>query len=341
MCDALVEKRHASSMSRFLSSLAWDEDGLMVKYLRKIRFMFSRKWVSVIIDDTLSEKTGKNIEGVQFHKDHTGRGFVFGHQFVTALLRSRDIILPLVPQFYSKKTQSKIQIAHDIILLALNYFHVREVILDSWYVCEQIIDLCRLKKIDLIGAIKSNRKIWIKNNWVKLNKFRKRLTTDDFKNHIIDDETYRVYELITKLNKGGLVKILLVQQWIAKDKKWSRTFFLISTNTNRTLTDIIRTYTTRWSIETFHRDAKQNLGLGDYHMQSKRSITRHLMLVTFAYAILQLWMFWKKLKWTIGEAVRYLQGKNFDDLIITIVDENDPIKRREIAQRYLSKNAQV
>ena len=218
---------------------------------------------------------------------------------------------------------------------------MREVILDSWYVCEQIIDLCRLKKIDLIGAIKSNRNIWIKNKWVKLNKFRKRLATDDFQNHIIDDETYRVYELITKLNKGGLVKILIVQQWITKDKKWSRTFFLISTNTNRTLTDIIRTYTTRWSIETFHKDAKQNLGLGDYHTQSERSITRHLMLVTFAYAILQLWMFWKKLKWTIGEAVRYLQGKNFDDLLITVVEENDPIKRWEIARRYLSKNAQV
>lgn len=107
ICDALVEKRHTSSMSRFLSSLAWDENGLIVKYLRKIRFVFSREWVSVIIDDTLSEKTGKNIDGVQFHKDHAGGGFVFGHQFVTALLRSRDIILPLVPRFYSKKTASK------------------------------------------------------------------------------------------------------------------------------------------------------------------------------------------------------------------------------------------
>ena len=75
ICDALVEKRHTSSMSRFLSSLAWDENGLIVKYLRKIRFVFSREWVSVIIDDTLSEKTGKNIDGVQFHKDHAGGGF--------------------------------------------------------------------------------------------------------------------------------------------------------------------------------------------------------------------------------------------------------------------------
>ena len=49
---------------------------------------------------------------------------------------------------------------------------------------------------------------------------------------------------------------------------------------------IIKTYTERWSIEVFFKDAKQLLGLGQYQNGSYRAAVIHLHLVCFAYALL-------------------------------------------------------
>ena len=150
MSASLIEKKHRSSIARFLSSTAWADADVYRQYLSKVRSLFVRQRVTLIIDDSLSEKTGKHLFGVKFHKDHCGNGYVFGHQLVTALLRTKDLLLPLVPRLYIKKSMSKIQLAKEQILLALQYVKVREVIMDSWYMATEIINLCTSKGIKLV-----------------------------------------------------------------------------------------------------------------------------------------------------------------------------------------------
>jgi len=43
-----------------------------------------------------------------------------------------------------------------------------------------------------------------------------------------------------------------------------------------------------WSIETFYKDSKQNLGLEDYELRKIKGIIRHWYLVFSAYTLLQL-----------------------------------------------------
>src|ERR1700751_5320868 len=75
---------------------------------------------------------------------------------------------------------------------------------------------------------------------------------------------------------------------------------------------IVRVYRHRWTgTETFHRDGKQQLGMGDCQLRDGEGQTRHMYLVMLAYSLLmrQLrqghayeWAFQKLT--TIGEACR-------------------------------------
>ena len=339
---ASVKKQNQSSLNRFLTNAKWDEKKLEDRYTKKIQRVLGREKASLIIDDSLSKKTGKHIAETQYHKDHSGGGYVFGHQFVTALVKVGGKAFPLFPKLYSKKTQSKIGFAKDLIRFADEKLRLKEVIMDSWYMSVELIKECLKRKLDVIGCVKSNRTAYFKKDEKeKLSKYYKSLKKKDFTTFIIDESTYQIHERIVRMKHIGFIKLLMSREWNADEKKWSRPFYLISTNTQKSAVQIIRTYAERWSIETFHRDIKQNLGLEAYQVRGRTGITRHLILTVLAYAVLKFWTCLQNVTWTIGEAIRRIQGITFDDLIITIVEETDLQKRRELAQPFISKNARV
>lgn len=342
--DSSKEEKDQSNLNRFLTEAEWSEDEVQDRYAKKISHQTRRKPTSLIIDDSIAEKTGKHIEEVQYHKSH-GNGFVFGHQVVTALIMCFGLLLPLFPKLYSKKTQSKIELAKQIIEYASSKIRISQVIIDSWYVCNDIIKLCLKKGLTLIGNIKSNRLIQFEENgWIKLSKYYKSISRKrkDFTTLIINDATCKIHSKIVKLKKVGEVKLIISRQWLEDKKKWSRPFYIICTDVSKSDICILREYTKRWSIETFHKDIKQNLGLEAYQMRLKKGITRHLILVTLAYAVLKLMMFFKKVSWTIGECIKYIQDKEFDDLVIEIVSIYDKNERMRMAKEMLlNKNAKV
>ena len=339
------EEKDQSNLNRFLTEAEWSEDEVQDRYVKKISHQTKRKPTSLIIDDSIAEKTGKHIEDVQYHKNHSGNGFVFGHQVVTALIMCFGLLLPLFPKLYSKKTQSKIELAKRIIEYASSKIRISQVIIDSWYVCNEIIKLCLKKGLTIIGNIKSNRLIQFEEGvWIKLSKYYKSISRKrkEFQTLIINDKTYKVHSKIVKLKKVGEIKLVISRQWLEDKKKWSRPFYIICTDVSKSDICILGEYTKRWSIETFHKDIKQNLGLEAYQMRLRKGITRHLILVTLAYAILKLMMFFKKVSWTIGECIKYIQDKEFDDLIIEIVNVDDKNERIRMAKEMLlNENAKV
>ena len=61
---------------------------------------------------------------------------------------------------------------------------------------------------------------------------------------------------------------------------------LVTDHPNFKAADIIKSYSVRWNIEVFFKDAKQLLGLGRYQNRSYKAAVTHLHLVCFAYALL-------------------------------------------------------
>lgn len=339
---ASISVSDQSSQNRFLTASTWSEQELEQKYFSVLRREFAHESAFLVIDDTLNEKTGHAMEEAQYHRDHCSNGFLFGHQCVTALLTVRGKLFPLFPRLYSKKTESKIDIAKEIIVQTAEKIRLRSVLLDSWYVTTDIVKLCLRRKIDVIGCLKSNRNVSLcPGQWKKLGTWAKTLKEEQFTPLEIDDETYRVHEVVGRFKHIGVVKILVTQQWNEQTQKWSKLFFLMATNTTLTPAYIIRTYLRRWTIETFHRDVKQHLGFGAYQMRKKQGITRHLILATLAFAILKLWMLRHNVQWTIGQVIRHIQEKLFDTLLLAIVEEPLQQRRWEMVEPFIRKTAKA
>ena len=105
------------------------------------------------------------------------------------------------------------------------------------------------------------------------------------------------------------VRILIL--WRKQTDEQPR-IILVSNRTQWEARRIVRAYRHRWTgTETFHRDGKQQLGMGDCQLRNGQGQTRHMHLVMLAYSLLmkQLrqghayeWAYQKLT--TIGEACR-------------------------------------
>ena len=102
--------------------------------------------------------------------------------------------------------------------------------------------------------------------------------------------------------------------------------------TNRLIwetTRILLVYRYRWTgTETFHRDAKQELGFGDCQVIKGEGQTRHTYLVITAYSLLMRALHsirpyeWARKKLTtIGEACRAVKAQTLGKLVDWIVDK--------------------
>jgi hypothetical protein len=106
-------------------------------------------------------------------------------------------------------------------------------------------------------------------------------------------------------------KVRIVILWAKQDDDQAR-IMLVTNRIQWEVTRIVRVYRHRWTgTETFHRDGKQQLGMGDCQLRDSQGQTRHMYLVMLAYSLLmkQLrqsyayeWAYQKLT--TIGEACR-------------------------------------
>jgi hypothetical protein len=110
---------------------------------------------------------------------------------------------------------------------------------------------------------------------------------------------------------GVRQKVRLLILWQQREDEQAR-IILVTNRVQWEASRIVRVYRHRWTgTETFHRDGKQQLGLGDCQLRDGEGQTRHMYLVMLAYSLLmrQLrqghayeWAFQKLM--TIGEACR-------------------------------------
>ena len=79
---------------------------------------------------------------------------------------------------------------------------------------------------------------------------------------------------------------------------------------------MIEKYYKRWKIETVIRDAKQSLGLSDFHMQHFSGISAHLCVCILNYMALSWLRYSRKLNLSMGEMVHII----FHELILKAVE---------------------
>ena len=289
----VLDGKNQSSLNRFLTRRKWD-----VRRMNAIRLkenIENRKGGVIALDDMLIEKSGKKMDGVGYLKDHCSGKTVLSHNIVSTFYRNGKQRIPLYVQLYFKKDvadqldiwfKTKIQIAVDLLRLSLSQVNPEVIVFDSWYMSKEILDFISSRGLNWISDGKNNRLIQIDEKWMQLKKYAKRLQKMDFKriDKKIGEKRFKwIFETETMMKNVGIVKLVIL-----RTRKNSKSFtFLVSNNTDYQGMQVFEYYKKRWSIEVFHRDCKQHLGIGEYQTRKLDAVVIHLHLVFLAYTLLK------------------------------------------------------
>ena len=298
--DHFLNHSDQSAKNHFLTDSNWDDRELTAKRLNLILEQCRIKQVTdglLVIDDTLAHKTGEQIEAVDWFWDHSNHKYTLGHQVVSSQFVSKDFHVPIDCLLYRKEGdigkeqfKSKLDLAIQLIDQAVKVgIPFSRVAGDSWYFCDKIIKHLELLHKDWVFASKSNRTINLNNRWIQLKDFVKELNPEDFKQVAITKTngkqlTVFAYSKTVHMRKVGRVKVVVSY---LKEPLKGNPFFLVTNRKDWTIGTILSCYAQRWPIETFYKDAKQNLGFESCEMRRIRGIRRHWNLVFLAYTLLE------------------------------------------------------
>jgi len=289
----MINGRHQTSLNRFLTRHKWD-----VRRLNAIRLKYNlsnRKGGVLIVDDTIIEKSGEHMDGVGFLFDHCKGKSVRCHDIVSTFYRHGDAYVPLYFTPYLKEEyalhmdiwfKTKIQIALDLIKKSLMQITPEVVVFDAWYMSKELVDFVSSRGIIWVSSAKSNRLIQVDDIWISMSKYAKNLSKKMFKriNKRVGEQRFKwIYENTVVMKNIGLVKLVILRE---RGNSKSCTF-LVSNNTDLNGFHVLEYYKKRWSIEVFHRDCKQHLGMGEYQVRRLDAVVIHLHLVVLAYTLLK------------------------------------------------------
>lgn len=246
-----------------------------------------------IIDDTLIEKTGKQIEGVSKVHDHVTNSFVLGLKMLLLAYWDGKNLLSIDYSLHREKgkkknygltnkelrkqksknrekdsyaaerkaelDQSKIDIAIQMLKRACKLgLHADYVLTDSWFTCIDLIKTVRLMQkgiVHFLGMIVMNRH--------KFDYKGKSYTTAGLislleRNSSQYSRKYKCrYIDVVVLHQGIEMRLFLV-----KYGNKGKFRAIVTTNLKLRFTEMMEIYKIRWSIEVLFKECKQYLRLG-------------------------------------------------------------------------------
>jgi SRSO17 transposase len=301
---AIPDGKSASSLYRFMAKMDWDTEGveqvrwemLNRRTRRALQAVGRRRKaipVFLAIDDSLVEKSGKQMEGVDYHYCHSTGQTVLSHVWVTGHLVVLGQSYPVGWKLYRRRATcealgipfaSKPELAQMILRQFQPLPGTQTYVLtDSWYPSQDLLNLCEELGFHLVSAVKSDRKFKAASHDLQVKQWAQTLPKRAFDLVTVNTTCYKVWSAIGRLSSGHRIK-LVINRVIGR-KKWR---YLISTDCSLTPQIIIDYYLNRWEVENFYRVAKQSLGWGDYQMRDLFAIERHVQLMMIAHAYLEI-----------------------------------------------------
>lgn len=324
-----IQAGHSSALNRFLTAGIWkqqDVNDARIDILRTQGDLGGKGWLA--IDDTLTHKTGKKMEGVGIFWDHSEKRYVLAHNIVTTEFvnlkgdsHPLDFRLYLKEELCSEKGipfKTKIELAQEMVEDALQHgLDIQGALFDNWFASKDFIKFLQSKGLHWVTRLKSDRNIKIKGRYVAISEFAGTLPRESFRKVQIGDRIYQVFSKAVDLKGVGQTRILISYD----NEEFSGSPAYFATDQIRWEgTRILKTYAKRWNIETFFRDSKQNLGLEDYQLRDLRGIKRHWYLIFLAYSLQVSGLFGmnRKPRWespTLGERITRTTRNVFSGLV--------------------------
>jgi hypothetical protein len=294
------------ALHHFISDKPWEINDVLEQTVSVIKQLpegqrFHEKGM-LIIDDTIIEKFGKLMEAAGKLWDHSkGRYLPYAHCLVGLVWADhKKLRYPLRFELYQKKEdcpegtpfKTKIEFAIELIDWAVAQgIPFSTVVFDSWFFCKEVCDHIESLGKDWISMSKSNRKFTVSGKAYTAEEYGETIDPKTLPVIKVGKREYAIHSIQAKaqcLKRGTKTIRLIVSFEKKKDGTFKNPVPLVSNRKNIRPERLLRAYQIRWSIETFFKDAKSHLGLGEYQMRKLNGIKGHWCLVFTSAVILEL-----------------------------------------------------
>jgi DDE superfamily endonuclease len=318
-----------SCLNRFVHLEAWDVQALNQRRLDLLQQEPDTRYSeqgTIAVDNTLIDHSGQLIEDVGWFWDHAQERYKIAHDYLIAnYVCSSGKHYPLDFRCFQKQQQCQERNAAfkdhtELFKDLVDWVDSRKIpgtfAMDSYFTNAPILNYINGKQIGdgqprgYVGSLKFNRKLQYKGRTVKASELAAEIGPESRK-LLQEGEKRQWYFTCTVRIPDVKHKVRIVILWPTREAASPR-IILVSNRVRWEVTRVVRVYRHRWTgTETFHRDGKQQLGMGDCQLRTRECQARHMYLVMLAYSLLmrQLrqghayeWAY-RKLT-TIGEACR-------------------------------------
>ena len=318
-----------SCLNRFVHHEAWDVHALNQRRLDWLQEDPDTRYSdhgTIALDNTLIDHTGQLIEDVGWFWDHAEERYKIAHDYLIAnYVCPSGKHYPLDFRCFQKREQCQARNApfkdHTALFQDLvDWVESRHIpgtfAMDSYFTNAPILNYIHSKRLGdgrprgYVGSLKFNRKLVYRGRTLKASELAA-LIGPELRKPLREGDKQQWYFTCTLRIPDVQHQVRVVVLWPSREAANAR-IILVSNRVQWEVTRVVRVYRHRWTgTETFHRDGKQQLGMGDCQLRTREGQTRHMYLVMLAYSLLmrQLrqghayeWAYQKLT--TIGEACR-------------------------------------
>ena len=352
-----AETTDQSCLNRFITEAPWDEEAMnearIEWHQEDVTTRFSERGV-IAIDNVLIDHYGKTIEDVGYFWDHAEQRHKIAHDYVFAnYVCTTGKHYPLYFRRFKKEDQCEADGEEFINHTALCKELIDQVCerkipgtftWDSFFTNAPIMNHAHGKKDPrgnpraYVGDMKLNRKVVWKGVVQSITGLATGIAPRDKKETRQGDKRQWYFTTTLKIPKANhKVRVLII--WDKRRDKEPRKV-LVTNRTNWEAKRMQLVYRDRWTgTETFHRDGKQELGMGKCQLRDGHGQTRHMHLVMMAYSLLTSQLKQARAReWalskltTIGEASRAMLRETLRDTLAWAIDQivNKSRKHKEV-----------
>ena len=316
-------RRSASAYYRFLSEGKWRAAILFRSLLELIVETFGIEELTLVLDDTLCPKWGRQIYGTASYFDHVRRprpGFIWGHNWIVLAVVIRAsgraaVALPFWIRLYRPKEQcspGEFRTRHEIVAGALHLVRALfpgriRLLADGAYANRSLVGPLQGLGIRLVSRLRKDaclraptpprrakgvrgRKPRYGGRLGKLNSLAR--STSCFRKQRVSiygkdvDLLVRVFEAYWPA-LDQVIKVVITRD----PKRPKRLAYLFSTDTEMTAVEIVESFAQRWTIEQLFSVAKNQMGLDSAEVRKRLSVMRHATLCMALITWTEVWAY--------------------------------------------------
>jgi DDE superfamily endonuclease len=327
-----------SCLNRWLTETTWDVHALNDRRLAWLqqdsRTRYSPRGV-IAIDNTLVDHAGKLIDDVGWFWDHAAERYVIAHDYlISNYVCPSGRHYPIEWRRFKKRDACAARTFKDHTTLCLELIDAAlargipgDFTCDSYFTSAKVLTHIHNTQRAYGGDLKLNRNVVYAGREQKLQDVARQLPWEAKKAVRMGNRRSWYFSKHMRLpDVAHPVRVVLF--WRERgDQEASKA--LVSNRLGWEVIRMVWVYRHRWTgTETFHRDGKQQLGLGDCQVRSGAGQTRHVYLVSAAYSLLmrslqqsrpQDWA--REILTTIGAACRAVKAETLERMVDWIADK--------------------